>query len=68
MSDLETALLTVIDRYSKMLLQALPGTDTLSFDDVAPRAQTASGAEMRRVAAAAFYHCLGACLCVRWAV
>ena len=48
-----------------MLLQALPGTDALSFDDVVPKAPTAPSTETRRVAAAAFYHCLGmylACL------
>ena len=39
-----------------MLLQTLPGTDALSFDDVVPKA---SSTETRRVAAAAFYHCLG---------
>lgn len=42
-----------------MLLQTLPGTDALSFDDVVPKA---SSTETRRVAAAAFYHCLGECL------
>ena len=41
-----------------MLLQTLPGTDALSFDDVVPKA---SSTETRRVAAAAFYHCLGKC-------
>lgn len=42
-----------------MLLQTLPGTDALSFDDVVPKA---SSTETRRVAASAFYHCLGECL------
>ena len=42
-----------------MLLQTLPGTDALSFDDVVPKV---SSTEARRVAAAAFYHCLGECL------
>jgi meiotic recombination protein REC8 len=41
-----------------MLLQTLPGSDALSFDDVVPKA---SSTETRRVAAAAFYHCLGKC-------
>jgi len=45
-----------------MLLQTLPGTDALSFDDVVPKAPKASSTETRRVAAAAFYHCLGECL------
>ena len=45
-----------------MLLQTLPGTDALSFDDVVPKAPMASSTETRRVAAAAFYHCLGECL------
>lgn len=45
-----------------MLLQTLPGTDALSFDDVVPKAPKASSTETRRVAAAAFYHCLGKCL------
>ena len=45
-----------------MLLQTLPGTDALSFDDVVPKAPKASSSETRRVAAAAFYHCLGECL------
>lgn len=49
----------VIGRYARMLLQTLPGTDALSFDDVVPKA---SSTETRRVAAAAFYHCLGECL------
>ena len=42
-----------------MLLQTLPGTDALSFDDVVPKTPKVSSAETRRVAAAAFYHCLG---------
>jgi hypothetical protein len=42
-----------------MLLQTLPGTGALRFDDVAPKAPKVSGTETRRVAAAAFYHCLG---------
>ncbi|KAF9654349.1 hypothetical protein BDM02DRAFT_3182155 [Thelephora ganbajun] len=45
-------------KYVKMLLQTLPGTDALSFDDVVPKAPKASSTETRRVAAAAFYHCL----------
>ena len=48
-----------------MLLQTLPGTDALSFGDVVPKAPKTSSTETRRVAAAAFYHCLGkrfACL------
>ena len=44
-----------------MLLQTLPGTDALSFDDVIPKAPKASSAETRHIAAAAFYHCLGKC-------
>jgi succinate dehydrogenase/fumarate reductase-like Fe-S protein len=44
-----------------MLLQTLPGTDALSFDDVVPKTPKASSTETRRVAAAAFYHCLGKC-------
>ena len=51
----------IIGRYAKMLLQTLPGTDALSFDDVVPKAPKASSTETRRVAAAAFYHCLGMC-------
>jgi hypothetical protein len=53
---------TMIGRYAKMLLQALPGTDALSFDDFAPKASKVSSQETRRIAAAAFYHCLGKCL------
>ncbi|KAF9786961.1 Rec8 like protein-domain-containing protein [Thelephora terrestris] len=45
-------------KYAKMLLQTLPGTGALRFDDVAPKAPKVSGTETRRVAAAAFYHCL----------
>lgn len=51
--------LTTIGRYAKMLLQTLPGTNALSFDDVVPKTPKASSTETRRVAAAAFYHCLG---------
>jgi len=45
-------------QYAKMLLQTLPGTDTLSFGDFVPKASKVSSAETRRIAAAAFYHCL----------
>jgi len=45
-------------RYAKMLLQTLPETNALSFGDVVPKAPMASSTETRRVAAAAFYHCL----------
>lgn len=64
----ESTFWKIIGRYTKMLLQALPGTDTLSFDGVVPKAPKASSTETRRVAAAAFYHCLGECLRARQAV
>jgi hypothetical protein len=40
-----------------MQLQTLPTTHTLTFDDVVPKTTST-----RHVAAAAFYHCLGACV------
>lgn len=49
----------MIGRYAKMLLQTLPGTDALSFDDFVPKASKVSSMETRRIAAAGFYHCLG---------
>lgn len=47
----------MIGSYAKMLLQTLPGT--LNFDDFVPEAPKVSSTETRRIAAAAFYHCLG---------
>ena len=53
---------TAIGRYARILLQTLPGTNALCFDDVVPKTPKSSSAETRRVAAAAFYHCLGECV------
>ena len=44
-----------MSRYAKMQLRANPSANAeLAFDDVVPKATST-----RRVAAAAFYHCLG---------
>ena len=51
----------MIGRYAKMLLQTLPETDALRFDGFVPKASKVSSMETRRIAAAAFYHCLGKC-------
>lgn len=49
--------LLVYIRYAKMQLRAFPNPEMeLSFDDMVPKATSS-----RRVAAAAFYHCLGMC-------
>ena len=53
---------TTIGRYARILLQTLPGTNALCLDDVVPKTPKSSSAETRRVAAAAFYHCLGECV------
>ena len=61
-SDPKAVSRAMVVRYAKMLLQTLAGTDALSFDDFVPKASKVSNLETRRIAAAAFYHCLGECL------